>query len=43
MGLTTLTNVDAYAQIALDVRDMADHIDRNEASAARRVAAARRP
>jgi len=37
VGITTLTDVDAISQIAFDIRDMADHIGRNEFIDARRI------
>mmetsp|Transcript_13013 Transcript_13013/g.28084 ORF Transcript_13013/g.28084 Transcript_13013/m.28084 type:complete len:731 (-) Transcript_13013:10-2202(-) len=37
VGITTLTDVDAISRIALDVRDMADHLERNEFIDARRI------
>mmetsp|Transcript_36472 Transcript_36472/g.78754 ORF Transcript_36472/g.78754 Transcript_36472/m.78754 type:complete len:733 (+) Transcript_36472:125-2323(+) len=37
VGITTLTNVDAISSIAYDIRDMADHLQRNEFLDARRI------
>eukprot|EP00581_Thalassiosira_minuscula_P007328 CAMPEP_0183702936 /NCGR_PEP_ID=MMETSP0737-20130205/871_1 /TAXON_ID=385413 /ORGANISM="Thalassiosira miniscula, Strain CCMP1093" /LENGTH=731 /DNA_ID=CAMNT_0025929625 /DNA_START=134 /DNA_END=2326 /DNA_ORIENTATION=+ len=37
VGVTTLTDVDSISRIALDIRDMADHIERNEYRDARRI------
>ena len=37
MGVTALTDVDAISRISLDIRDMADHIGRNEFIDARRI------
>eukprot|EP00581_Thalassiosira_minuscula_P008935 CAMPEP_0183707118 /NCGR_PEP_ID=MMETSP0737-20130205/3768_1 /TAXON_ID=385413 /ORGANISM="Thalassiosira miniscula, Strain CCMP1093" /LENGTH=931 /DNA_ID=CAMNT_0025934699 /DNA_START=100 /DNA_END=2895 /DNA_ORIENTATION=+ len=36
-GTTTLTNVDSISRIAFDIRDMTDHLERNEYLDARRV------
>mmetsp|Transcript_10966 Transcript_10966/g.20068 ORF Transcript_10966/g.20068 Transcript_10966/m.20068 type:complete len:735 (+) Transcript_10966:126-2330(+) len=37
VGITTMTDVDAISRIAYDIRDMADHIEKNEFLDARRI------